>query len=98
MEARDTYIMESKNKHMALTCHDYLSRELWVDALISEQAEISYKVGGEEGFVKGYKAGIKEGIDEGIQRVELFMQRNLPINVDLNPKWQAQLKEWDINP
>ena len=80
MEAKDTYIMESKNKLMVLTCHDDLSRELWVDALISEQAEISYKV------------GIKEVTDD----MKLAVTTGTADIVDLIIKYEAKLKEWHI--
>ena len=80
MKAKDTYIMESKNKLMVLTCHDDLSRELWVDALISEQAEISYKV------------GIKEVTDD----MKLAVTTGTADIVDLIIKYEAKLKEWHI--
>ena len=64
---------------------------------LNAQAKITWpiaeKAGKHEGFIEGHKIGRREGIDEGLQRAELFMQRNLPINPELNPKWQAFLKE-----
>ena len=88
MEAKDTYIMESKNKLMVLTCHDDLSRELWVDALISEQAEISFK------------AGIKELVDwveeHGEKIYEDFHPDFIALRRIAEDEYQAKLKEWHI--
>jgi len=89
MEAKDTYIMESKNKLMVLTCHDDLSRELWVDALISEQAEISYKAGKKE-VVDWVN---KHGITHGVVGSKFILSPHTSFN---STGWQAKLKEWHI--
>ena len=86
MEAKDTYILGSKNKLMVLSCHDDLSRELWVDALISEQAEISFK------------AGIKEVVDwvQLVPPETKLPEGNMPHYVISIEQWQAKLKEWGL--
>ena len=73
---------------------------MWIKLVKEAQAKITWEARQKEvdeaeqrGFMEGHKMGRREGIDEGLQRAELFMQRNLPINPELNPKWQAFLKE-----
>ena len=87
MEAKDTYIMESKNKLMVLTCHDDLSRELWVDALISEQAEISFKAGKKE---------VVDWVNDWFVLNNTEINVNTPTRIVDETKWRAKLKEWHI--
>ena len=96
MNWKDTVIKEKQlNKVTSpyITSDRFGLRTKMLEAQAKLTWSIAEKAGKHEGFIEGHKVGRREGIDEGIQRAELFMQRNLPINVDLNPKWQAFLKE-----